>query len=96
MFRDPFVGAGREYIILQASPDLPSPGDVIPGEPKFFDEFPSPTSDPWSGAGIVGLGYSLNRMRAPTPWIRGKEDSEWLNAQDVADMEGKMRGLGVA
>jgi hypothetical protein len=90
-FRNPFVQGG-EYIILQASPDADLEGPH--GEAKYADEYPSPT-DPWGGAGLVGLGYSLNRMRAPTPWIRGKEDTEWLNTQDMAEMEGRMRGMGV-
>lgn len=47
---------------------------------------------------MVGLGYSLNRMRAPTPWIRGAgRDAEWLSAQDLEDLEiveaGRGKGL---
>lgn len=35
-------------------------------------------------AGGAGLGYSLNRMRAPTPWARTKEqEGEWLTEEDV-------------
>jgi len=52
----------------------------------------------WASMGIVGLGYSLNRMRAPTPWIRGKgEDREWLDDEEVdeACSMGRMRGLAV-
>lgn len=33
----------------------------------------------------AGLGYSLNRMRAPTPWARRTEDEgDWLTSEDVS------------
>lgn len=96
-FRDPF--AGREYVILHPSTRGGPPGERggYDPSPRSTDEYPSPTGETWDLTGApVGLGYSLNRMRAPTPWIRGKEDDEWLNSQDMSEMEGRMRGLGVA
>ena len=66
---EPFVD--NEYIILG-----PSANEI---EPDFLR-----SSSTHSGprTGMVGLGYSLNRMRAPTPWIRGVvEDSEWLTQE---------------
>jgi len=53
-----------------------------------------------NGRPIVGLGYSLNKMRAPTPWIRKPaEEGEWLIAEDLEDMrevDGLFAGLGIA
>ena len=57
-----------------------------PHESGFFDALPD----------IVGLGYSLNRMRAPTPWIReAAEDAEWLGNPEMKDSQ-SIRCLGIA
>lgn len=35
----------------------------------------------------AGLGYSLNRLRAPTPWARRYEDEgEWLTSEDISKL----------
>ncbi|WVQ99225.1 hypothetical protein IAU59_006357 [Kwoniella sp. CBS 9459] len=84
-------------------------------QPNFFDDFPSPThiapgqmQTQLEMEGVSGLGYSLNRLRAPTPWLRGKaaekgleeEDDEWIRAEDVEsglrEVENRVRGLGIA
>ena len=86
-FGDPFVNDG--YIILGPSPDEIEPD---------FSQSSSTHTGP--SMGMVGLGYSLNRMRAPTPWIRGAaESSEWLiegDMSDVRDVKGEMREAGWA
>lgn len=78
------------YLILRAPTN---PLDAL-----RHSAYPSPTSmpggggieghgsnlnlDPYAMAGVVGLGYSLNRLRAPTPWIRmEEEDREWLDVR---------------
>jgi hypothetical protein len=54
--------------------------DAREGSPKWRE------NDPFAGA--VGLGYSLNRLRAPTPWVRKSADEgEWLTAEDVAGFQ---------
>lgn len=97
-FRDPFAQS-QDYIILHPE-DLPSPDIEDPSSPSAYLEHHEENHravSAWSGAGLVGLGYSLNRMRAPTPWIRGKaEDSEWLTGQDVEDMEREISRMAVA
>jgi len=83
-FRDPFASVAprpavqeQSYVILRA----PTRRLEEEGSPKWRE------NDPYAGAGAVGLGYSLNRLRAPTPWVRkSEEDSEWLSAEDVARM----------
>lgn len=82
-FRDPFATAparqvdGGKYMILRA----PS-GDAA------YPTFDSPTmeeSDPLVDG--AGLGYTLNKLRAPTPWARPiEEEGEWLTAEDVSKM----------
>ena len=93
--------AEEGYIILQASPDMETlrhKGHGSQGQaPSQWHDLASPLADPWSGAGIIGLGYTLNKLRAPTPWIRGKADEgEWLTSSDVDDIEMGMAGLGMA
>ena len=79
--RNPF--AEREYIIL--GPAHPTP------EPGIFDLSASPSTGP----GMVGLGYSLNKVRAPTPWIRGaNQEGEWLSARDLEDCREVDAGMG--
>jgi hypothetical protein len=81
-FRDPFASVAprppvqeQSYVILRA----PTRRLEEEGSPKWKE------NDPYAGAGAVGLGYSLNRLRAPTPWVRkSEEDGEWLSAEDVA------------
>jgi len=83
-FRDPFAKVAppppvqeQSYVILRA----PTRRLEEEGSPKWKE------NDPYAGAGAVGLGYSLNRLRAPTPWVRkSEEDGEWLSAEDVARM----------
>jgi hypothetical protein len=83
-FRDPFASVAprpvvqeQSYVILRA----PTRRLEEEGSPKWRE------NDPYAGAGAVGLGYSLNRLRAPTPWVRkSEEDGEWLSAEDVARM----------
>jgi hypothetical protein len=96
-FRDPFAGAVPRdapvpqsqpqnqnqrheggYMIIRA-PTRRLDEDAREGSPKWRE------NDPFAGA--VGLGYSLNRLRAPTPWVRkSAEDNEWLSAEDVASL----------
>ncbi|WVF71663.1 hypothetical protein IAT40_006471 [Kwoniella sp. CBS 6097] len=98
------------YVILRA-PTRTQP------QSNFFEDFPSPThiapgqmqmQMELEMEGLSGLGYSLNRLRAPTPWLRGKaaekgleeEDDEWIRAEEVEsglrEVESRVRGLGVA
>ncbi|OCF36932.1 hypothetical protein I316_01530 [Kwoniella heveanensis BCC8398] len=113
------------YVILRA-PTRGNPGSEFTMNSNFFDDFPSPThiTRPAQSLGlshgqmqlememegVSGLGYSLNRLRAPTPWLRGKaadkaleeqeEDDEWIRAEELEsglrDVEQRVRGLGVA
>jgi hypothetical protein len=85
-FRDPFASVAprpapvqeQSYVILRA-PTRRLDEDTREGSPKWRE------NDPFAGA--VGLGYSLNRLRAPTPWVRKSgEDGEWLSAEDVAGL----------
>ncbi|WWD17486.1 hypothetical protein CI109_101927 [Kwoniella shandongensis] len=105
-FRDPFaahsetdqcVGEGQGgYIILRA----PSHG-AHPSRPGPMAT-QQPAEEVWPG--MVGLGYSLNRLRAPTPWLRDardsqdepEEDGEWLRREGMESVEGRLRGLGFA
>jgi len=82
-FRDPFASVAprpvqeQSYVILRA----PTRRLEEEGSPKWRE------NDPYAGAEAVGLGYSLNRLRAPTPWVRkSEEDGEWLSSEDVARM----------
>lgn len=98
-FRDPFAGAPARptaqgvsgvngvhgynheggYMIIRA-PTMRLEEDIREGSPKWRE------NDPFAGA--VGLGYSLNRLRAPTPWVRkSAEEGEWLTAEDVAGLQ---------
>lgn len=86
-----------EYIILQGRrSEVPSRhGDPAAG---YFPASQPPEHDSpfgYNACGVVGLGYSLNKLRAPTPWVRPSgEDGEWLSAKDVEDVELRMRTLG--
>ena len=62
--------------------------------PAFYQDYPSP-ADPWSGAGLVGLGYTLNKLRAPTPWVRPGPEGEWLNENDLEELNSGMTGMHV-
>lgn len=83
-FRDPFASVAprpalpvqeESYVIIRA-PTRRLEEDRE-GSPMWRE------NDPFAGA--VGLGYSLNRLRAPTPWVRKTgEEGEWLSAEDVA------------
>jgi hypothetical protein len=92
---------GEEYIILQPSPDLELDRhrayDADGTAMGHRHDPASPMADPWSGAGIIGLGYTLNKLRAPTPWIRGKgEEGEWLTSSDIEEVQVRTSGLGMA
>ncbi|WVR07227.1 hypothetical protein IAU60_004268 [Kwoniella sp. DSM 27419] len=117
VFRDPFAAYAAQpsdargsatpggYVILRA----PTRSATVPtanGNGRFYEDLPSPTQvDGVWQEGMSGLGYSLNRLRAPTPWLRGRaqeEDVEWLMAEDVEaigankGLEHRVRGLGFA
>ncbi|ORY32513.1 hypothetical protein BCR39DRAFT_504247 [Naematelia encephala] len=86
----------RGYIILQPAPAMISPGQTeFLHHPEMEMETEHETYET-----LVGLGYSLNKLRAPTPWIRGHaEDAEWLNEDDVSDitdLEGRLKGVNIA
>ena len=87
--------APREPVPAFRDPFAGGEKPAVPTSSGFSEALPSPTG---SGAGMVGLGYSLNK-RAPTPWIRkAGADAEWLAAddlEDVSDIEGRMKGLTV-
>ena len=85
-FRDPFATIApraapvqqQSYVILRG-PTRRLEDDDRAGSPKWRE------NDPFAGA--IGLGYSLNRLRAPTPWVRKSgEDGEWLSAEEVAGL----------
>ena len=86
-FRDPFgplsapaprTRTDGNYMILQGPNDTPfdSPG-FEHGNPLAVGN---------------GLGYSLNRLRAPTPWARRiEEEGEWLTADDVSNLQSRIQ-----
>jgi hypothetical protein len=91
-FREPFLNDVKkegEYVILQ--PEVQRGG-------WDYDGVGAPSPTQCHGETLVGLGYSLNRMRAPTPWIReeGRREGEWLSDGDVDELEVSLRGMGVA
>jgi hypothetical protein len=87
-FRDPFASVAPRS---SAHPQQQEESYVIIRAPTRRLEEARERSSMWREndpfAGAVGLGYSLNRLRAPTPWVRKTgEEGEWLSAEDVAGL----------
>lgn len=98
--RGPTFAAEDADIISHPAPERErnDAGQIVQAtEAGQWHDLASPKAEPWGGAGIVGLGYTLNKLRAPTPWIRGKVDEgEWLTTSDVEDLHEGTRGLSLA
>lgn len=85
-FRDPFAS------LSVSSPARPSPrpeGNYMILKGPHDTPFDSPGTERTDSFAVGnGLGYSLNRLRAPTPWARKiEEEGEWLTAEDVSNLQ---------
>ncbi|KAK8864216.1 hypothetical protein IAR55_001462 [Kwoniella newhampshirensis] len=109
VLKDPFQSQTKHsqtaggYIILRAPSHFPE-HEHGNARKEGRPHSPSHQSAEKVWPGMVGLGYSLNRLRAPTPWLRDvrggaeEEDGEWLRGEDLGsvsrEVEGRMKGLG--
>lgn len=92
-FRDPFGPLSTSASSpAQARPSPQAEGNFMILKGPHDTPFESPgteRNDPLGVGGATGngLGYSLNRLRAPTPWARKiEEEGEWLTAEDISKL----------
>lgn len=91
-FRDPFGPLSATSSPALARPSARTEGNfmILRGPHDTPFESPGTECDDPLGPGVTGgngLGYSLNRLRAPTPWARKiEEEGEWLTTEDVSKL----------